>query len=239
MTWDPFGAGQRMIDLTHPLAGQAPSYPGQPAATFTAVATVADDGYLISEVHSRTHIGTHADTPAHFIGDGATTFDIGLERWMGPAWVTTVAQAGPGQSAEIGPAMLTLPPDPPPILLISTGHSRLWGTDRYYGQAPYLTAESAETIRDAGFGLVGLDLPSPDRVGNAREPCHHILLGAGVLIIENLSGLERLDPGLCWFCAAPLLIGGGDGGFCRAFAVAQDDSAPPGESAAPVWSRSA
>ncbi|HEX9066609.1 MAG TPA: hypothetical protein VF843_15985, partial [Streptosporangiaceae bacterium] len=63
--------------------------------------------------------------------------------------------------------------------------------------------------------------------------------GAGVLIIENLSGLERLDPGLCWFCAAPLLIGGGDGGFCRAFAVAQDDSAPPGESAAPVWSRSA
>jgi kynurenine formamidase len=228
MTWTPVGTGQRMIDLTHPLAGQAPSYPGQPPATFTAVTAVADDGYLVSEVHSRTHIGTHADTPAHFLADGETTFDIGLERWMGPAWVTRVAEHEP--SGEIGAAMLTLPSEPARILLISTGHSRWWGTDRYYGQAPYLTAEAAEQIRDAGFGLVGLDFPSPDRVGSATEPCHHILLRAGTLIIENLSGLDRLDPGPCWFCAAPLLIGGGDGGFCRAFAVAPGDSTAPGAS---------
>ena len=225
MTWAPFGAGQRIIDLTHPLAGQAPSYPGQPPAIFTAVTTVADDGYLVSEVHARTHIGTHADSPAHFIAGGETTFDIGVERWMGPAWVTRVA--GHGHSGGIGSAMLALPPEQAHILLISTGHSRWWGTGRYYGQAPYLTVEAAEQIRDAGFGLVGLDFPSPDQVGSATEPCHHILLGAGTLIIENLSGLDRLDPGPCWFCAAPLLIGGGDGGFCRAFAAAPGDSAAP------------
>lgn len=228
MTWPPFGAGQRMIDLTHPLAGQAPSYPGQPPATFTAVTTVADDGYLVSEVHARTHVGTHADTPAHFIAGGETTFDIGLERWMGPAWVTRVAGHEP--SAGIGGEMLTLPSGPARILLISTGHWRWWGTDRYYERAPYLTTEVAEQIRDAGYGLVGLDFPSPDQVGNAAEPCHHILLGAGILIIENLSGLDRLDSGPCWFCAAPLLIGGGDGGFCRAFAAA------PGDNATPEWS---
>ena len=216
MAWSPLEAGHRILDLTHPLVGQAPSYPGQPPATFAAVSTVADDGYLISEVHSRSHIGTHADSPAHFIAGGETTFDIGVERWMGRAWLARVQGPEPGR---IDRSMLTLPPEPTHILLISTGHSRLWGTDMYYGRAPYLTVEAAETIRDAGFGIVGLDFPSPDEAGSATEPCHHVLLAAGVLIIENLNGLDRIDPRPCWFCAAPLLIGAGDGGFCRAFAA--------------------
>jgi kynurenine formamidase len=94
---------------------------------------------------------------------------------MGRAWLAGVEGPGPG---PIDSAMLTLPPEPTHILLISTGHSQLWGTERYYGQAPYLTVEAAETIRDAGFGVVGLDFPSPDEVGSATEPCHHVLLGA-------------------------------------------------------------
>ena len=105
----------------------------------------------------------------------------------------------------------------------TTGHSRFWGTERYYSQAPYLSVEAAELITQAGFSLVGLDFGSPDETPSPTEPCHHVLLDAGVLIIENLSGLDRIDVDWCWFCGAPLLIGGGDGGFCRAFAVL-----PPG-----------
>ena len=88
--------------------------------------------------------------------------------------------------------MLTLPPEPAHVLLISTGHSRLWGTGQYYGQAPYLTVAAAERIVAAGFGLVGLDFGSPDETGSPTEPCHHVLLGAGVLIIENLNGLDTV-----------------------------------------------
>ena len=117
---------------------------------------MADDGVLMSEIHSRSHVGTHADSPAHFIAEGATTFTIGVDRWMGDAWVARVPEA----TGPIEPGMLTLPPQPA-----------------------------------------------------------HALLGAGVLIIENLNGLEAVGVGRCWFCAAPLLTGGGDGGFCRAFAA--------------------
>jgi kynurenine formamidase len=78
---------------------------------------------------------------------------------------------------------------------------------------------AAERIVAAGFGLVGLDFGSPDETGSPTEPCHHVLLGAGVLIIENLNGLDTVAGDWCWFCAAPMLIGGGDGGFCRAFAA--------------------
>ena len=216
MAWAPFPAGVKFLDLTHPLIGQAPTYPGQPASLFGAVTTVVGDGYLISEIHSRSHVGTHADTPAHFIADGETTFDIGVDRWMGSAWVARVA---PGPAGRIESSMLMLPPEPPPVLLISTGHSQFWGTGRYYEQAPYLSVEAAERIRDAGFAVVGLDFGSPDEIGSPTEPCHHVLLGAGVLIIENLNGLADVGSDWCWFCAAPLPIGGGDGGFCRAFAA--------------------
>jgi kynurenine formamidase len=146
--WPTAAPRARIVDLTHPLVGQAPTYPGQPASLFQTVATVTDGGFLMSEIHPRSHVGTHADSPAHFIADGA----------------------------------------------------------------------AAEWIIEAGFGLVGLDFGSPDETGSPTERCHHTLLGADVLIIENLNGLEELDAGWCWFCAAPLLTGGGDGGFCRAFA---------------------
>lgn len=197
------------------MVGQAPTYPGQPASVFRTVATVAEGGCLISEVHSRTHVGTHADSPAHFLVDGQTTFTIGLERRMGRAWIASV----PGAYGRIEASMLMLPPQSTHVLLISTGHSRFWGTERYYGQAPYLSMGAAERIVAAGFGLVGLDFGSPDEIGSPTEPCHHALLGADVLIIENLNGLDSLGTDWCWFCAAPLLTGGGDGGFCRAFAA--------------------
>ena len=95
----------------------------------------------------------------------------------------------PQASGPIEASMLTLPSQPAHVLLISTGHSRFWGTARYYGQAPYLTVAAAERIIEAEFGLVGLDFGSPDETGSPTEPCHHALLGAGVLIIENLNGL--------------------------------------------------
>jgi kynurenine formamidase len=213
--WPPAGCGARIVDLTHPLAGQAPAYPGQPAGQFRTVATVAEAGFLMSEIHSRSHVGTHADSPAHFLADGETTFTIGVERWMGGAWIARL----PGACGPIGASMLTLPLEPAQVLLIATGHSRFWGTERYYRHAPYLTVDAAERIIAAGFGLVGLDFGSPDETGSRTEPCHHALLGAGVLIIENLNGLDSVGGDWCWFCAAPLLIGGGDGGFCRAFAA--------------------
>ena len=223
MTGAPFQPDARIVDLTHPLVGRAPVYPGQPGSDFSAVTSVAEDGFLISEVHARSHVGTHADTPAHFLADGETSFDIGVERWMGRAWIATVAA---GLSGRIDPGMLELPSEPVHVLLISTGHSRLWGTQRYYEEAPYLSEAAAERISDAGFGVVGLDFGSPDQTGSPTEPCHHLLLGAGVLIIENLNGLDSLATDWCWSCAAPLLIGAGDGGFCRAFAaVGPDDLA--------------
>jgi kynurenine formamidase len=209
-------AGTKVVDLSHRLDDGVRPYPGQPIPTFEAVTTVHSDGYLISEIHSRSHVATHADAPAHFVEAGRTTYDIGIDEWMGKAWITRIDVSS---VKRIESHMLDLSPEPCRVLLISTGHSAIWGTDGYYDDAPYLTEEASRHIRDSGVQLLGLDFPSPDAVGAPGEPCHHILLEAGMLIIENLANLDQISGQYPWFCAAPLLVGGGDGGFCRAFAT--------------------
>jgi kynurenine formamidase len=209
-------SGTKVVDLSHRLDGEVRPYPGQPVPKFDSVTSISLDGYLISEIHSRSHMGTHADAPAHFIEDGRTTYDIGIDEWMGEAWIVNID----GSSVKrIESHMLDLPTEPCRVLLISTGHSTLWGTDRYYEEAPYLSEEASKSIRDAGVRLLGLDFPSADAINDPAVPCHRVLLEAGVLMIENLANLEQIKGQYPWFCAAPIMLGGGDGGFCRAFAI--------------------
>ncbi|GAA3583795.1 cyclase family protein [Amycolatopsis ultiminotia] len=205
----------RTYDLTHRLHDSMSIYPGVPQPRFTTVQTVPEHGVLMTDVHCWTHVGTHVDAPAHMVDGGARTFEMPIESWMGPAVVLRVAHPG---TEAIDPDALTGLVAGQGVL-IATGHADSWGTEPYYGAAPHLSAAGAERLRAAGVRFVGLDFPSPDPVGAAHQPAHTILLGAGVPIVENLTGLTGL-PGHVWFSAAPLLAGAGDGGPCRAFALA-------------------
>ena len=53
-------------------------------------------------------------------------------------------------------------------------------------------SDGGELLAQAGAGLVGIDAPSIDE---EPYPVHRHLLGEGILIAENLCGLERLGPG--------------------------------------------
>lgn len=52
-----------------------------------------------------------------------------------------------------------------------------------------MTEEFAETMVKAHVKIVGMDILAPDV---APFPTHKILLGNGILIIENLVNLEKL-----------------------------------------------
>jgi kynurenine formamidase len=95
------------------------------------------------------------------------------------------------------------PPDAPSARIVDLTHPLVGHAPTHPGQ-PASLLQTVATVADGG---------SP------TEPCHHALLGAGVLITENLNGLDELSADRCWFSAAPLLTGGGDGGFRRAFAA--------------------
>jgi kynurenine formamidase len=63
--------------------------------------------------------------------------------------------------------------------------------------------------------LLGVDMPSVDQ---APFPAHKVLLGAGVLIVENLTNLEAIGADRFELIVLPLKLMGRDGSPVRAIA---------------------
>jgi arylformamidase len=64
-----------------------------------------------------------------------------------------------------------------------------------------------------------MDTISADPVGSADLPNHHILLGAGMVIVENLTNLSAVPDGPFLFSCFPLNIKDADGSPVRAVAM--------------------
>jgi kynurenine formamidase len=69
-----------------------------------------------------------------------------------------------------------------------------------------------------GVDFYSADLPVPLRPPGFGWPVHHRLLGAGVLIAENLANVTSIAGRRLTVGAFPLKIRGGDGAPARIFA---------------------
>jgi kynurenine formamidase len=103
-------------------------------------------------------------------------------------------------------------------VLIRTGWAAYWCEDRYFTH-PYLSDALAQALVAAGVALVGVDALNIDSTPDAGYSSHAILLGADILVAENLRGLEQLVCGQIYiFAMLPLAVGDLDGAPVRAIA---------------------
>ncbi|MCA9783183.1 MAG: cyclase family protein [Candidatus Delongbacteria bacterium] len=197
-----------LVDLSMPLCAGTPVYPGDPAFRFQTVRTVAEDGCLVRELGFSSHFGTHVDAPSHTIEGGRTLNVTPLELLVGEACILDLRGL-----ARIGAHDL---PDSLPAnrVLLHTGHSMAWMDPDWLGSHPVLEADAARKLRDLGARLVGMDTFSLD---DSPWPVHEILLAEGVLLVENLVGLEQL-PERFRLIVAPLRLLGADGAPARVLA---------------------
>ncbi|MET1155777.1 cyclase family protein [Arthrobacter sp.] len=238
------------MDLSVPLRTGMPVYPGDPDVRIEAALTVAGDGANVLSLAMGTHAGTHADAPLHVSDGWASLDELPLEVFSGKAEladVRGVASGRPitaGDLSGIAPAGTPAsgPGHPERILLLRTGFAEAWGTDEYL-RHPWLDAAAAQLIVDLGYRAVGLDALSVDPTphpGSAPSsaahsfPAHDILAGSGCIIVENLTGLERVQDAVQSGSAVevflfPLSIPGADGAPIRAVArpVAAAEPPPP------------
>ena len=70
-----------------------------------------------------------------------------------------------------------------------------------------------------GVDFFSADLPVPRRPKDFTWPVHHLLLGNGILIAENLANLTAVAGRRLTISAFPLKIKGGDGAPARIFAL--------------------
>ena len=71
--------------------------------------------------------------------------------------------------------------------------------------------------RDRGIDTVAMDMPTINPGEYIKA--HHLLLGAGMLVIEGLARLDQLTARDIFLIALPLRLRGRDGSPCRVVAI--------------------
>jgi kynurenine formamidase len=103
-------------------------------------------------------------------------------------------------------------------LLLYTGWNRYWG-DNAYHHHPFVPREMADLLRRLRPALVGIDTLVVDSTQDFTRPAHTLLLRAGILIVENLTGLDGLVGKPFTFVAVPVKIATAAAFPVRAFAM--------------------
>jgi kynurenine formamidase len=210
-----------LIDLSHPLRAGMPVFPQDPEVVVEPAGALAP--WRVTRLGLGTHSGTHIDAASHFVPGGTTIDRYPLERFVLPAYVVPV-EAAAGEPVGWPPLAAVLPGDLAGVaVLLHTGWDRHWG-DAEAVRHPYLGADAASALVAAGVTLVGIDALNVDATEGGTTHAHAALLGADVLIVENLTGLGALMPGRPYTCAfVPLRLEGADGSPVRAYAMAGDE----------------
>ena len=210
----------RLIDLSQPLKTGMPVFPEDPEVQLETAGALSP--WRVTKLRLGTHSGTHIDAASHFVPDGTTIDRYPLERFVLPAWVVP-AVAGEGQAIEWSSLAAALPDSlDGAAVLLHTGWDRHWGTPRAL-RHPFLSAAAADGLVELGVGLVGTDALNVDATEGGTTHAHAALLGADILIVENLTGLHALESGRSYLCAfVPLRLDGADGSPIRAYAFQGD-----------------
>jgi arylformamidase len=201
----------RLIDVTVPLSGELATFPGDPPVRVEATHRIADgQPYNVTRLTLGTHAGTHVDAPAHFLRDGATVDDLPLDILTGKARVVALTGRAAVTRADLQELDLTSVLR----LLIRTRNSGSLRGRPFQEDFTYLEPDAARHLVDAGIKLLGWDYLSVEKYGSADYATHHVLLEAGVIIVEGLD-LSEAEPGFYEMTCLPLRIAGGDGAPAR------------------------
>lgn len=191
----------KLYDISQEVFGCA-VYPGDPVPKRESLSRMeAGDFYNLTAFSMCAHNGTHVDAPYHFIQEGNTVDQIPLEKTVGLCFVAEWNGILGGEDARriLNRAALAVRESARRILL--------------KGDVT-VSAEAARMFVGGGVDLIGNESQT---VGPEDAPMevHKILLGADVVLLEGIR-LSDVPEGVYFLNAAPLCLGGADGGPCRA-----------------------
>ena len=183
-------------------------YPGDPAPEKKMLSFMENgDLYNLTAFSMCAHNGTHIDAPFHFLKDGKTVDAIGLEAFVGMAYVAEHQGIVSGNdAAEINKKAEKQNPEAAKRILIK-------------GDAE-VSLEAAKIFASAEILLLGNESQT---VGPEDAPMevHLMLLSANVILLEGIR-LSEVSEGVYFLNAAPLNLSGADGSPCRALLIASE-----------------
>ena len=189
-----------MIDITQEVFS-CKVYPGDPMPSRKQLQSLAQgDVCNLTAFSMCAHNGTHVDAPAHFIPEGKTIDEMGLEPFVGDCFVARCEGNVTGEDAA-------------DIM----GRARAVGASSRIliaGKAT-VTAEAAKIFARSDIKLLGNESQTVGPEDAPRE-VHLILLSAGIVLLEGIV-LKDIAEGKYLLSAAPLNLAGCEGAPCRAY----------------------
>lgn len=207
------GGTVRVVDISVPIRSQMPVWPGDPPVRLDRVQDLGrGDPVTLTSLTMGAHTGTHVDAPAHFLPEGKTVDEIGLEDLVGPAWVVDV-----GRAPLIHRPLLEgagIPSSARRILFRTANSTRGILFRPFNPDYVSLSPCAAQWLVERGVRLVGLDAFSVGSVDTGSQT-HQILMAANVIILEGIT-LREVEQGLWFLVCLPLNLVAAEGAPARA-----------------------
>ena len=212
------------IELSHPIVPGMKTYPGLPEPKVDVVvdydasrqryANKAE--FYIANLHLCGNTGTYVDSPRHRYRDGVDLAGLPLDRLADlPTAVIDATRAG----RAVGPELFRDLDLGGRAVLIRTDFSNHWGSEAYFSDNTFLTAEACELLVAKRPAFVGIDSLNIDDTGDLSRPAHTMLLGAGIPVCEHMTNLKALPNEGARLHAVPIAWVGGVTFPVRAYVI--------------------
>ncbi len=199
----------RFIDLSHAITEGMITLRGFPAPLICDFISreaskklyAAGTSFQMGKIEMAANTGTYIDSPFHRYEDGKDISELHLARLADLDSVVVRVEGMQGRAVDRNAFVATDVRGK--AVLVHTGWAGHWGTEQYFDNHPFLTKAAAVYLQEQGAVLVGIDSLNIDDTNDGERPVHTALLGAGILIVEHLRGLEQLPAAGFTFTAAP------------------------------------
>jgi arylformamidase len=198
-----------IVDLSHEIVPGMRTYPGLAGPHLQTVVSRKESAERLGsgvslEIASITLVGntgTYVDAPFHFHADRADVAQLPLERLVNvPIVMIQVRDRSEVSAGDLGERDRLWGR----AVLVHTGWSRHWGTDRYLDfDCPHLRTDAVDALVDANVAVVGIDSLNIDDPSDPDRPAHNRLLGADIPIIEHLTNLQAVPDAGARLTALP------------------------------------
>ncbi|NRT69926.1 kynurenine formamidase [Clostridium beijerinckii] len=214
----------KVIDLTHTISENMPVYPGTEKPKLEVASTYEKDGFKETLLTMFSHTGTHMDSPAHLFSQRTTLDSFSAEQFVGKGIVIDCSNLKEGQKITMKYIeAVKEKADIAQYILFYTGWDKYWGTDAYFGNYPYITEEVAEYLIKSKKKGVGIDIIGIDPIKDENLTIHKKLFAeTDIVVIENLTSLDKVGNDIFTFCALPIKFKDSDGAPVRAIAILED-----------------
>ena len=202
----------------------------EPLTSFHICSTVAQTGFLATNVSMTTQSFTHIDVPRHCFEHGFANHELPLHMVVGEAVIIDMTHKKPGEGVSAAD-LQEADPDlrKGDIAIIRTGWTEeAWGTRRFWVEIIYMVNDSCDRRKTQSNKTLAHEFNnqgSPGKKSRGKQGAgydgyaHREFLSRDIILIEWCTNLRAISKERVFFVCLPLKLLGTDGSAARVIAI--------------------